>query len=61
VWGITGFVQQNLHYTDDNLDLMVQILLQNNAVNPDDILVKITGFPMKERATSNMVVVTRVK
>lgn len=61
VWGITGFVQQNLHYTDDNLDLMVQILLQNNAVNPNDIIVKITGFPMKEKAMSNMVVVTRVK
>ncbi|MDK2909283.1 MAG: pyruvate kinase [Bacteroidales bacterium] len=59
-WGVTGFVQKNLHYTDDNLGQMLALLLREQQVQKGDVVIKIAGFPMKEKVKSNMVVVSRV-
>lgn len=59
-WGITGFVQKNLRYTDDNLGQMVQLLLREGEIEKGDVVIKIAGFPMKEKVKSNMLVVSRV-
>lgn len=61
VWGIEGFLQKNLKYTDDNLDEMLSLLQRKKQVHAGDTVVKIAGFPMKEKAKSNLLVVTKVK
>lgn len=59
-WGITGFVQKNLLYTDDNLGQMITFLLKEQKLQKGDLVVKIAGFPMKEKIKSNMLVVSRL-
>ncbi len=59
-WGVTGFVQKNLHYTDDNLDQMVALLLKEEQITKGDVIVKVAGFPLKEKVKSNMVIVRKV-
>jgi len=61
VWGIEGFLQKNLKYTDDNLDEMLSLLQRKQQIQAGDTVVKIAGFPMKEKVKSNLLVVTKVK
>lgn len=54
VWGVTPFLSERSHSTDEMLDKAVQICLEKGIVQPGDLTVITAGVPVNEPGTTNL-------
>jgi pyruvate kinase len=60
VWGVKGFYYDHLTSSEQALADMPQILLNSGHLAPNDLVIQMAGFPILEKAKSNMLMLKSV-
>lgn len=60
VWGVKGFYYEHLTSSEQALEDMRHILLKNGFLVPNDLVIQMAGFPILEKAKSNMLMLKNV-
>lgn len=60
VWGVKGFLYDHLTSSEQALEDMRQILLKNDHLVLNDLVIQMAGFPLLEKAKSNMLLLKTV-
>lgn len=60
VWGVKGFYYEHLTSSEQALEDMRQILLNTGLLVPNDLVIQMAGFPILEKAKSNMLMLKNV-
>jgi pyruvate kinase len=60
LWGVRGFYYDKYESTDTTIKDVRTFLVENNMVQSGDFMIHVASTPLKERATSNTIKLTRI-